>query len=566
MTGFSALGISEEVLKALEQKGFENPTPIQELTIPLLLNSTNDIVGQAQTGTGKTAAFGIPIIERFDPNDRNVQALILTPTRELALQVCEEIKSYRGSKKISICAVYGGSSIMMQIKDLERGAHIVVGTPGRVIDLIDRRKLKLGNVKFMVLDEADEMLNMGFIDDVEKIVKETPEERRMLMFSATMPDRILSLAKRHMGKFDLISVKKEELTNTSIEQTYYEVPNRDKFDALCRIIDMETDIYGIVFCNTKVEVTEMTLRLNERGYSADCIHGDVVQSQREKVIRQFKSNQKGILVATDVAARGIDVSDLTHVINYSLPQDPESYVHRIGRTGRAGKLGKAISLVPADERRKLLFISRISNAPIKKAYLPDATDMIRIKKERIKNNLLSILTSEKHFEYGTFALELLEIAEPQEVLAALLRLSFKNELDPKGYKNLAQDTHNEDRNSRGVSARGDRRNDDRGDRRHDDRGDDRRHDDRDNRNMLAGGKQRLFLAKGKQDGFNPRKVLDLIFEESQVDGRFIDDIKILDNFTFFTTKSREADIILDAFRKHGKGRKSLVELAKPARN
>lgn len=529
MTGFSALGLSEEILQALEEKGFENPTPIQELTIPILLHSDKDVVGQAQTGTGKTAAFAIPIIEKFDPNNKHIQAIILTPTRELALQVSEEFKSLKGKKKMWVTPVYGGASISMQIRDLEKGTHVVVGTPGRVIDMIDRGKLKLEHVKFVVLDEADEMLNMGFIDDVEQIVKETPADRRMLLFSATMPDRILSLAKRHMGKYEMVSVKKQELTNESIEQTYYEVPERDKFDALTRILDMDANIYGIVFCNTKVDVIGITSKLNELGYPAEALHGDIAQNIREKVVKQFKTEHRGVLVATDVAARGIDISDLSHVINYSLPQDPESYVHRIGRTGRAGKTGKAIALVPNSEKRKLMFISKLSRAEIKKAYLPDAVEMIKLKKERIKNNLLEILAHERHFEYGTFAHELLELGEPYEIVAAVLRYGLKDELDPKAYKNIRQETHDDKR--KGGKA--------------------------------SNSSQRLFIAKGRNDGINPRKILDIIFEEAQVEGRLIDDIKILDNFSFFSTRAEEADMIVEVFRRKAKGKKPLIVLAKP---
>ena len=266
MEGFRALGLSEDILLALEKKGYESPTPIQQQTIPLLLNGDLDIVGQAQTGTGKTAAFGLPILERFDPNQRSIQALVLAPTRELAIQTAEEIKSFKGSKKIWITTVYGGSPISSQMRELEKGTHVVVGTPGRIIDLIERKKLILNEVKYVVLDEADEMLNMGFIEDIELILKSCNPERRMLLFSATMPDRILSLAKRYMGKFDMVQIKKQEVTNINIDQSYFEVPDRDKFDALCRVLDVEEDFYGIIFCNTKAEVIEIANHLNDKGY------------------------------------------------------------------------------------------------------------------------------------------------------------------------------------------------------------------------------------------------------------------------------------------------------------
>lgn len=557
MEGFRALGLSEETLVALEKKGFEKPSPIQELTIPLLLNGDKDIVGQAQTGSGKTAAFGIPVIEKFDSNIRGVQALILTPTRELALQVTEEMLSYKGGRRIWITTVYGGAPIGRQMSDLEKGTNIVVGTPGRVIDLIERGKLRLDEVKFVVLDEADEMLNMGFLDDVEMILSKCNVQRRMLLFSATMPDRILSLAKRYMGVFDLVAVKNKELTTASIAQSYFEVPARNRFDALCRVLDVEEDFYGIVFCNTKAEVIEITNHLNEKGYSADSLHGDIAQNLREKVVKQFKSNKYGLLVATDVAARGIDIQDLTHVINYGLPQDPESYVHRIGRTGRAGKEGKAIAIIDSNERRKLMFIQRITKATVERGKLPDAHEMVAIKKRRLNEQVETVISTEQYFPFTEYTQELLAGNDPEVVIAALLKIFQGDDLDPQAYKVIKDAI---ERPSRGDDRGRDRDRGDRGDRRGRDR--DRGGDRRGGRD--SGSKIRLFVAKGRKDNISPKDILQLISDEADIPGRKIDDIKILDSFSFFTTNQDDGEYILDVFKKKAKkgDQKPLVERAR----
>ena len=335
---FFEFGLSQQMLDSLEKKGFETPSPIQTQVIPLLLAGQQNIIGQAATGTGKTAAFGIPLLEKLTPAN-NPQAIILVPTRELAIQVAEEINSLQAEKKhrLSILSIYGGQSYDIQLRALKKGVDIVVGTPGRVIDHLNRRTLKLQEVSYMILDEADEMLNMGFIDDIEEIFQHTNPDKKVLLFSATMPKPILNIAKKYMGEYQLVSVKSQQLTTTQTTQLYFEVREGDKFEALCRIIDIEPDFYGIVFAKTKLDCDFITTKLNERGYQAQGLHGDVQQKQRERILKAFKDKHTRILVATDVAARGIDVNDISHVINYSLPQDTESYVHRVGRTGRAGK-------------------------------------------------------------------------------------------------------------------------------------------------------------------------------------------------------------------------------------
>ena len=387
MSKFETLGLSESTLAAIKAKGFEEPTPIQAKVIPVLMEGGKDIIGQAQTGTGKTAAFGLPLIEQLDENGDHVQALILAPTRELAIQISDEINSLKGSKRLDVIPVYGGQSIDVQLRRLKKGVDIVVGTPGRVMDHIRRRTLKLGGLACLVLDEADEMLNMGFIDDIEFIIEHTPEDKRTLLFSATMPDRIRSIASKYMKNQVMLAVKNEHLTVDLTDQIYFEVSESDKFEALCQMIDMEQDFYGLIFCRTKNDVDNIASRLVDRGYDAEGLHGDISQALRQKVLGRFKKKQISILVATDVAARGLDVNDLTHVVNYALPQDPESYVHRIGRTGRAGKQGTAVTFITPSEYRKLGFIQKVSKAEIKKGKLPKIEDIIEHKKTKLFDEL-----------------------------------------------------------------------------------------------------------------------------------------------------------------------------------
>lgn len=354
---FNDFNLSAEMVAALAEKGFTTPSPIQALVIPEFLREKANIIGQAQTGTGKTAAFGIPIIETITKSG-SIKAIVLTPTRELAVQVCEEMYSLIGKRDLRISAVYGGASIENQVRNIKRGSDIIVGTPGRVMDLMERGVINLRNLEFFVLDEADEMLNMGFVEDIEKILQTTNPEKKMLFFSATMPSSILQIAKKYMGQFKTLKVENKEVTTKLTEQIYFEVREGDKFEALCRVLDFEQDFFGIIFCRTKIEVDEVSKHLKNRSYAVDSLHGDITQSQRTKTLAEFKEKIVNILVATDVAARGIDVNNLTHVINYSIPQEAESYVHRIGRTGRAGQKGIAITFVTPREMSRLGMIKK----------------------------------------------------------------------------------------------------------------------------------------------------------------------------------------------------------------
>lgn len=520
LLAFKKFGLSQNVLEALKKKGFEEPTQIQEIIIPLFMKEEVDIVGQAQTGTGKTAAFGLPLIEKLKEGSRDVQALILTPTRELALQVSEEINSLKGNKNLQIVAIYGGQSIEQQLRRLRKGIDIVVGTPGRIIDHLGRKSLNLKNISYLILDEADEMLNMGFIDDVEEILKHTSGNKRILLFSATIPQRIVSLAEKYMKKYEVIRVQKEQLTVDLTDQIYFEVESSDKFEALCRIIDVEHEFYGLVFCRTKIDVDNIAQKLIDRGYDAEGLHGDISQYQRERILDKFKKKRVTILVATDVAARGIDIINLTHVINYSLPQDPESYVHRIGRTGRAGKEGTAITFVTPAEYRQLLFIKRIAKTNIRKERLPGIQDVINTKKMRIKDKLAAILTSEDYSDYIDLAGELLKEDKPDKVLAALLKHSFRDELDEKSYSEIRE-----------VSV-------------------DKK------------GTTRLFVALGSADGMTPRDLVDFVQHRTKVESRKIQDVRIFENFSFITVPFEDAETILKIFKKEQKGKRPIIEKAR----
>ena len=520
---FKQLGLSEEVIEAISKKGFEEPTPIQTLTIPVMLRDDTNIIVQAQTGTGKTAAFGLPLIEMIDPKQRSVQAMIVTPTRELAIQVSEEISSLKGNTGIQVIPVYGGQSIDQQLRRLKKGVHIVVGTPGRVIDHLNRKTLNLKDIEYLILDEADEMLNMGFIEDVEEIMKHTNPRKRTLLFSATIPAKIKTLASKYMAGYEFITVEKQKPTVSLTEQIYYEVRSSDKFEALCRIIDIEEDFYGLVFCRTKNDVDEVTNHLIERGYDADVIHGDISQSQREKTLGRFKKKKINILVATDVAARGLDVNDMTHVINYSLPHDPESYVHRIGRTGRAGKEGTAITFITPSEYHKLMFIQRKAKTDIKKLKVPNVKDIIRAKTRKINEDIAAMNSEEVDANYYNWAKRLLENNNTTELLAKILNYSFDDKLNPGLYNEIKE-----------LSGR--------------------------NKKIELEGKSRLFVAMGKKDKITPAKLVKYVFENTGVNKSDIDQVEVYNEFSFITVPFKEAKTILGIFqKKSGKGRSLVVK-------
>jgi ATP-dependent RNA helicase DeaD len=516
---FRVLGVSDDILEALSKKGFETPSAIQAITIPHVLGTDKDIIAQAQTGTGKTAAFGIPVIQKLSARKKMPQAIVLVPTRELALQVTQELQSFN-TKELSIAPIYGGAAIAEQLRRLKQGLDLVVGTPGRMLDHIRRRTLDLSQIAYMILDEADEMLNMGFIEDIEAIMQEMTSPKRVLLFSATMPDRIAALARNYMDDPDLLKVESKHITTDLTNQIYFEVREGDKLDALTRIIDIESEFYGIVFSRTKVGVDETVSRLLERGYAVEGLHGDISQAQREKILNKFKKKSINILVATDVAARGIDVNNLTHVINYSLPQDSDSYVHRIGRTGRAGNQGTAITFISPSEMRKFGFLKRDIKADIKLEHLPTPADVVAIKRNKIKEELYTIVNSENYVEFGEMADELLDNYPPRVALSALLRLAFNNELSESSYPEI-----------RSI-------------------------------NVDRKGKARIFIAVGSGDGFDPRKLVKLLKKECGLSDHNIDDIKIMADFSFVTVPFDQANKVVRALNQLSKGDRPIAKIAK----
>lgn len=523
LSSFRALGLSENTLQALAEKGFEEPTKIQEKIIPILLQGAGDIIGQAQTGTGKTAAFGLPLIETLPEGKEGVQTLILAPTRELAIQVSEEFISLKGKKNLQAVPIYGGQSIEHQIRALRKGVDVVIGTPGRVLDLIKRKVLKLEKISHVVLDEADEMLTMGFQEELESILEQTPTEKQMLLFSATMPDKILRLAKRYMRDFQIVKVQKSEVTELLVDQMYYEVRHSDKFEALCRIIDVEPDFYGVVFTRTKKDADEVSHHLTERGYEAEALHGDIPQQQREKILGRFKQKKVSLLIATDVAARGIDVNDLTHVVNYSLPGDVESYVHRIGRTGRAGKKGVAITFVTPNEFRSLHIVERVTKGKIRRERLPNVAEVIAAKKKNLLSDLQEFLAHESPLEYQEIADIILEDHSPKHAVATLIRYAFQDELSRDSYTEINE-----------LSSGG--------------------------RGGSFGTGTRLYIGMGGMDRVTPKKLVSIVSQKADVPPRKITEVKIFEKFSLFSAPHEEGNKILEAFEGEKRGNGPLVKI------
>jgi ATP-dependent RNA helicase DeaD len=513
---FNELGFNKNILDAIDAMGFEEPSQIQAEAIPEVLKG-NDIIGQAQTGTGKTMAFGAPILNNITPG-KKVKALVLAPTRELAIQVNEELMRIAKFSRMSVLPIYGGQPIDRQIKALRRGIDIVVGTPGRVIDHINRKTLDLSEIEFLVLDEADEMLNMGFIDDIEEIIKSSNEERQTLLFSATMPDQIKRLAKRYMKKdAKHIAIAKNTVTVAKIQQFYFEIKHKDRFETLCRILDVDEPSSAIIFCKTKRGVDELVEWMQGRGYNVEGMHGDMNQSQRMNTLRRFKEGNLDFLVATDVAARGIDVEDITHVINYDLPQDTESYVHRIGRTGRANKEGTAYSLVTPREYIMLKQIEKYTKSKIKRKEIPTIDEIFESKYKSIINTVKESLDSEDYKDFIPVATELDEEYNLVDVAAALMKMYFTKELS-FDYKDNA---------------------------------------------LSSGSKNvRLFLSIGKIDKIDAKKLLKFIAENSGLDVGDIGDIDILTKFSFIDVPERFVDVLLKKVNgKRHNGRRVNIEIA-----
>jgi ATP-dependent RNA helicase DeaD len=418
---FQEFGLEPKVLRAITEMGFEESTPIQEKTIPLALEG-RDLIGQAQTGTGKTAAFGVPLVNKIDVHEERIVALVMCPTRELAIQVAEEIGKLGRFKGIRSLPIYGGQDIVKQIRALKKKPQIIIGTPGRLLDHINRKTIKLDDVQTVVLDEADEMLDMGFMEDIQTILSLVPQNRHTMLFSATMPPNIQKLANQFLTNPEHVSVIPKQVSAPLIEQAYIEVHEKQKFEALCRLIDMEAPELAIVFGRTKRRVDELSEALQKRGYSAEGLHGDLSQNQRDNVMRKFRDGSIDVLVATDVAARGLDVSGVTHVVNFDLPQDPESYVHRIGRTGRAGKEGKAWTFVTPREIDHLHFIEKVTRHKIAKKPMPSLAEALEGKQRVAAERIIEVMDNETQGEYKGMAIQLLEQYDSVNLLAAALKL------------------------------------------------------------------------------------------------------------------------------------------------
>jgi ATP-dependent RNA helicase DeaD len=520
---FGNLELSKKIFNAISDMGFEEPSLIQVEAIPLLMKG-QDVIGQAQTGTGKTAAFAIPILERLNPRFRGVQALILTPTRELAIQVAEEIAKIGKYMEARTLAIYGGQPIDRQILALKRGVHIVVGTPGRILDHLRRNTLKLNNVQFAVLDEADEMLDMGFIEDIETILKETPREKQTLLFSATMPDEIQKLARKYLIDPIVLSVSKDELTVPQIEQVFYEVKEHNKLDGLCRVLDTSDVNLSIIFCRTKRGVDELVAGLVARGYEAEGLHGDLTQVQRNRVMKKFREGSAEIMVATDVAARGLDIDNVSHVINYDIPQDPESYVHRIGRTARAGKSGIAVSFVVPREYRQLRLIEKMINIRIKRCKLPTFEDIFERQKEIIIERLVATIHKGKLSHYRSIIEGMEGDFETIDIALAALSLAFDIE--------TTEDKEIQDETEFGETG-------------------------------AEPGMVRLFMNIGRADEIRTPDLVRTISEEAGIPGKIIGAIRIYDKFTFVDIPREAAERVLYSMHRNTiKGKRLHVEPAK----
>lgn len=493
MKNFSELGVEQSLLNAIQELGFENPTPIQEQTIPVFLETGRDILGLAQTGTGKTAAFGLPILQLINPTAKHIQSLVICPTRELCMQISRDLASYSKHKPgINVVAVYGGASMEGQIRDIRRGAHIIVATPGRLMDLMKRKAININEVNFVVLDEADEMLNMGFEEDVEYILGHTPTEKRVCLFSATMPKSIRNIGNRYMNDPVEISVGKSNSGNANITHQYAIVHAKDKYAALKRFVDFNSeDIYAIIFCTTRMETQDISDKLIKDGYNADCLHGDLSQAQREKVMGRFRSHAIKILLATDVAARGIDVSGLTHVIHFHLPDDIENYTHRSGRTGRAGNLGVSFTLLHMREGGRLKDIERMSNIKFEKVLIPSAQDVRDKKLLAFTDTIINTEIEENVFDAHVMkGIETLMSLEKEELLKKFLSLELRR---------FSVDFANApDLNINPSERMGGR-----------DGGRDGREGGRESRGGRSGEK-RIFVSLGKKDGFDIRSFKDYV--------------------------------------------------------
>ncbi|MVN90755.1 DEAD/DEAH box helicase [Mucilaginibacter aquatilis] len=535
---FLELGIRHDIVNAISDLGFQSPTPIQEASIPVLLSGSNDFVGLAQTGTGKTAAFGLPLLELVDFTENTPQALVLCPTRELCLQITNDLKNFsKNVKNVHVVAVYGGASIGDQLRQIKRGVQIVVATPGRMLDIIGRDAIDFSNIRYVVLDEADEMLNMGFQEDINEILSTTPDEKKTWLFSATMPPEVRRIAKNYMTDPHELTMGKQNTGNANIEHEYYVVRARDKYAAFKRIVDFNPEIFGIVFCRTKIETQEIAEALVKDGYNADSLHGDLSQQQRDKVMKRYRERSLQLLIATDVAARGIDVNDVTHVINYSLPDEIENYTHRSGRTARAGKTGVSIAIVNSKEVGKIRQIERVIGKKFTKAEIPTGFDVCEKQLFGLIHKVHNVEINEGQIEpYLPRIMDEFADMTKEEIIKRFASIEFNSFLEY--YKNAPDLNVSEE-----VRA------------------------SRDNgekypRTGMRGDFTRLFINLGSVDGFTRGDLLGYFCNQTNIVGRTIGKIDIKGVYSFLEVANGDVDQAFNAFKSaEYKGRQVRIEVS-----
>lgn len=523
---FKELGLKSEVLKSIEELGFSTPTPIQEQAIPHLLGVHSDFVGLAQTGTGKTAAFGLPLINNINLDENRPQGLVICPTRELCLQISKDIAAYSKFTDARTVAVYGGTDIRKQITDIKRGAHIIVATPGRLMDLVKRKAIELKHIDYVVLDEADEMLNMGFKEDIDTILEQTPPTKNVWLFSATMPKEVARISQNYQNDPLEVSIGHKNQSNENIEHIYYSVNERDRYGAVKRLIDFNPNIYGLIFCRTRHETASVAEKLGREGYNAEPLHGELSQAQRDRVMERFRSRDLQILVATDVAARGLDIDDITHVINYNLPDDIENYTHRSGRTARAGKKGQSMVLINKRENGKIRSIEKQMRMEFTKGVIPGPEDIVAIQLTKLMNKVLNTEVNEKDIEaflpqiYSTF-----ESLSKEEIIQKFVSTEFNRFFD---YYRKAGDINS--------SGKSDGKDEDFGGNRRDRKG---------GRDRQEEGKTRFFVSLGKRDGLNPGGLLRTLCDATGLKSDSIGRIDITPSFSFFEADDANVKAILD---------------------
>jgi ATP-dependent RNA helicase DeaD len=530
MKSFEALGLSKGLVESVQQIGFETPTPIQEKAIPVLLNGNRDFVGLAQTGTGKTAAFGLPLLELVDVENRQTQALVLAPTRELGLQIASDLENFTEKfKAFNIVAVYGGSSISEQVRKVKRGAQIIVATPGRLIDLIERKAINLGTIQYVVLDEADEMLNMGFKEDLDKILSFTPDTKNTWLFSATMPREVKAIMKNYMSDPHELTVGEQNIGNVNIEHHYVLVQEKDKYLALKRILDDNPEIFGLIFCRTRIDTQRIAEMLMKDGYNADALHGDLTQQQRDRVMLKFRNRSLQILVATDVAARGIDVEDITHVIHLNMPDEMEFYTHRSGRTARAGKKGISIAMISRKELGRVKQIEKTLKAPFKRMMIPTGPQVCQKQLLALMHKVHEVKVNEDEIgEFLPAVYEELKDLTKQELIKRFASIEFNRFLD---YYRNAPDLNVDER--KGTSDGGER--------------------------YVTGS--RFFINLGKMDGLDTGTMLNFIEDVTGVSKKSIGKVELKGAYSFFEVEKDKVDQLLDEFKEiEYKGRQVRLEM------